>query len=517
MATKRVSVSGLPQLTSNKLTNNPTNSIRTSFLVSSRTLVGGINTSYQLDYAQLYTAISSQIADQFNIKPTLGANNKPIYLTGQKFAASTQNIGSDGQFPITLRGGEFKTLPAIGTDTQPVYVNSSGRLTSSAGNVGSIYKPIYMSAGKLQESTATIGYQSANVWVVNDGRINDAQQTTGMKPIYMEGGVLKAASASIGRTAYNDVQPVFMSNGSIVATQNHVGNVNRPTYMEYGHIKPCFTGQMGSKTQPVFINANGQFEAANSMVSYPNTSVNGPGVTYDIVATVVFDSTGDQNASKGGWDGSATGDESGDELRVLANAYNPYGNLPIPFLIPETGWYSITVEAGTKPCAVMLYNGGWEHATVIAGVSTTEYNILFYNQTAKNMFTYTGFFSEGTIIGIASSITSGNSGVDSAEVYMLKSKSSLSKIPADKQSGGCALANWYYRDVKGLDQATRKAIADAHQYITSYTSRRTMSINRYYFPVAKKIKFTKFALGSEQWSAGDSIRLYLIRNNDNMV
>ena len=59
MATKRVSVSGLPQLTNADLKNNPSDSTRTSFLVSSRRQVGGINTSYQLDYAQLYTAISS--------------------------------------------------------------------------------------------------------------------------------------------------------------------------------------------------------------------------------------------------------------------------------------------------------------------------------------------------------------------------------------------------------------------------------------------------------------------------
>lgn len=531
MATKRVSVSGLPQLTNADLKNNPSDNTRTSFLVSSRRQVGGINTSYQLDYAQLYTAISSQIADQFNIKPTVGANNKPIYLTGQKFTASTQNIGTDGQFPITLRGGEFKTLPAIGTDTQPVYVNSSGRLTSSAGNVGSNYKPIYMSAGKLQASNATIGYQSANSWVVNDGRTNDAQQTTGMMPIYMEGGVLKAASASIGRTAYNDVQPVLMHGGTIIAAQNHVGNVYRPTYMEYGHIKPCFTGQMGSKTQPVFINANGQFEAANSMVSYPDTSVNGPGVNYQHVASVIFDSNGDKNAAGGGWDGvsnGVVGEEAGDELRVLNTSNNPYGGDPVPFLIPETGWYTFTVEAGTKPCAVVLWNtawyydndlacwsGGWNHTTEIAGVKTLEPNILFYNQTASNMFTYTSFFSEGTIVGVVSNCSSGNSARDDASVYVLKYKRSLDRVPAANRNA--CYASGYYRDILKSNNSVRQTCATNGYYMKAYVNKRTQTICRYYYPVTKKLKFTKFKFGSENWGSADSIRLYVIRENTQMI
>lgn len=359
MATKRVSVSGLPQLSSSDLINDPSlDKTRTSFLVSSRRKVNDINTSYQLDYAQLYTAISSQIANQFNIKPTVGANDKPIYLTGQKFAESTKNVGSST-------------------------------------------KPIYMSAGKLQESNENIGIEKSDAVIIpNDGRPYDSQQRSGMTPIYMKNGALTAATKSIGRSTVHDVQPVFMLSGNIIATQHHVGNVNRPTYMEYGHIKPCFTGKMGSNTQPVFINANGQFTAISGNAGDSTTPIymsNGQfipcddeveelprdqslitGKRFEIKQTVFFS---DKDEVENDW--VYTNNELCDhyndptaEFRVVHPSKSlkddgTWGRSkcffrgldnPVNFKIDEAGWYLVHCEASSKPMAVGIkVNNKWSH------------------------------------------------------------------------------------------------------------------------------------------------------------
>lgn len=511
MATKRVSVSGLPQLTNADLKNNPSDSTRTSFLVSSRRQVGGINTSYQLDYAQLYTAISSQIASQFNIATTLGANNKPIYLTGQKFTASTQNIGSDGQYPVALRGGEFKTLPAIGTDVQPVYVNSSGRLTSSAGNVGSTTKPIYMSAGKLQVSNANVG-----------GNTSTTDYGITFTPIYMKAGQLIAADGNVGGCSYNGhtCTPIYMAGGALRPATSPIGSPTRPIYMDRGTLKES-SATLGSPTKLMYMEG-GVFKEGNEIVTFPDTSMTGPGVAFDLIASVVF-----TTATNLGAENNIAGDDNyvnvnendywQEEFRLLRADKNPYGNWPISFCCPTTGWYTIIAEGASKPFGVLFYNGGWYHTANVAGVEVSEPNFIYYNQSTNNMFTYTGYFTENTCIGIVSNVKKTDTPNTESNAYKMKFKTRLDRVPADRKSGGMYTYNgrtsFSIKEItKGCPFSTRESIYNNHQYVQVYTNTRKQVVNRYYYPMPVKVKYSTMAWGNEQWGNWDSIRLYLIRS-----
>lgn len=52
--------------------------------------------------------------------------------------------------------GKISTLTPAGSVTNPVYVNSSGKITACSGNVGNSIKPVYISNGKFTACTSSL-------------------------------------------------------------------------------------------------------------------------------------------------------------------------------------------------------------------------------------------------------------------------------------------------------------------------------------------------------------------------
>lgn len=88
---------------------------------------------------------------------TVGASNKPIYLSSGTATASTSTIGS-GVKPIYMSSGTiYASSTTVGGAHKPVYLNA-GTITACSDTIGSSTLPAYMSSGTL----AAITYPSSN-------------------------------------------------------------------------------------------------------------------------------------------------------------------------------------------------------------------------------------------------------------------------------------------------------------------------------------------------------------------
>ena len=157
-----------------------------------------------------------------NSTKTVGSATKPIFLSGGTFTAISATVGSATK-PIFLDGGSLKAISAtVGNSGQPVYFND-GVIT--ACNVDSIVSGSGHSA--TIASGTTLGHikVGSGLSITEDGTLS----TTGINPTTL-----------IGSNVGSATNPVYVNKtGTIVASNGTVGSINNPVYLNAGVITEC--------------------------------------------------------------------------------------------------------------------------------------------------------------------------------------------------------------------------------------------------------------------------------------
>lgn len=131
---------------------------------------------------------------------------------------------------------------AIGSDKKPVCVDKSGKIVPLTGNAGSVV------ADNLQP-----------IYLLN-GELVALTGTSGAynKPVRVENGVIKPITVTAGN---GGDRLIYFDNGGVNNSSKTVGDTNKPVYLKNGVVTPI-SGNIGSSVQPVFI-SNGVITGAS--------------------------------------------------------------------------------------------------------------------------------------------------------------------------------------------------------------------------------------------------------------
>ena len=131
---------------------------------------------------------------------------------------------------------------AIGSDKQPVRVDKSGKIVPLTGNAGSVAND------NLQP-----------IYLLN-GELIALTGTSGAynKPVRVENGVIKPITVTAGN---GGDRLIYLDNGEVTNSSKTVGDTNKPVYLKNGVVTQI-SGNIGSSVQPVFI-SNGVITGAS--------------------------------------------------------------------------------------------------------------------------------------------------------------------------------------------------------------------------------------------------------------
>lgn len=356
MAVKKVSISNLPVATRSEVD-------ASLFMASTRAPGSTTMQSKQLSYGELYSKIISDVRADLGLNSAVGSDTKPIYVNSSKmFSASTKNIGGIADTadygktftPIYMKNGELCAsninvggCSYNGHTCTPIYMNN-GALRPATSPIGSNTQPIYMDRGTLKESN----YSSEPGVAIN------ANQT----PIVMTNGQISKMQPSIGKSVTNDVQPIYVNNGRMTSIGNSVGSATNPIYInDSGHIVPGNTPlyevnfpPTGNLNTPIFINDDGEFAEAQIIERDAALML---ATNFNILQTVLFINTNTSAVAYQTKLVTETSDDPTAEFRLAwgGNSQPVDGkefkifrgaDKPVAFRVPKDGWYIIHAEAG---------------------------------------------------------------------------------------------------------------------------------------------------------------------------
>lgn len=213
---------------------------------------------------------------------SVGASNKPIFLSLGRFVSTTANIGSPTQF-LYMENGELKpsalsvggtgdkllqfvdgqiveSTATVGSPTQLTYLKE-GTITASDGNAGSNTQFIYLNKGTFTPSNADVGAVNKFIYLAK-GVATASNLTAGAnnKFVYVNGGAVTASNLTAGA---ND-QFVYFNGGTVTASTLTAGATNKYVYFDAGKIKTS-SSTIGGVAQPIYLNA-GAFTALSATV-----------------------------------------------------------------------------------------------------------------------------------------------------------------------------------------------------------------------------------------------------------
>lgn len=148
--------------------------------------------------------------------------------------ASTQNPG-------TLYFPTDKNVIVL--NGQVVGQKNEVSLPDNQTTVGSTTTPVYINAGTVTASTASVGSDSKTLVYLNSGKFTESTTTVG-----------------------SAAKPVYLSGGKITQLSSTVGGTNQAVYLSAGEIKAFGSSSaLGSSTKPIYIDGNGKFAAGTQL------------------------------------------------------------------------------------------------------------------------------------------------------------------------------------------------------------------------------------------------------------
>jgi hypothetical protein len=153
------------------------------------------------------------------------------------------------------RGG---SSVAIGSDTQPVYIDDDGNAVAMSSNVvirgdsikeGDNNRFVYMNGGSITPSTEDIGNDGKTIVYLKNGTFTTSSISVGAdnegKTItYLKSGTITKSTATVG----SPTVPVFLDNGVVTSFTRNIGGPTQPIYLKGGSIALC-NSYSGGTTQ----------------------------------------------------------------------------------------------------------------------------------------------------------------------------------------------------------------------------------------------------------------------------
>lgn len=214
---------------------------------------------------------------------TVGASNKPIYLSSGTATASTSTIGSSVK-PIYMTSGTLTASSStVGSGVKPIYLNS-GTLTASATTVGSGNKLIYLNQGTITASTSTYGSSKLPVYLTY-GSIAECALVYTNSPI-----AITATSTSGYSNQAGTVALAIGSSDSTYSGSAGYGNIDFANSMGCGYIRyGKISKTSGSKSSQ---NVTFYYQMKGPVARYQETAASTTYKTPSVVSVILQDGSG---------------------------------------------------------------------------------------------------------------------------------------------------------------------------------------------------------------------------------
>lgn len=202
---------------------------------------------------------------QYTLNKIVKADNKNWDASTGEYT-SPESFGTN--FPVQLNNGvlsPIKTTNGIGNNLKPIYIDASGEIKESMGDMGNNFRPIYMAGGKfLACAPADVGGSSQPMYYNSSTGFTACTDDAGAEDTlgYIDGGVFKTSTKSIGGTN----QIMYLSNGVFTPSNGEAGDKEQPIYLDDGVFK-SITATLGENLKKPMYMQGGVFKEFTKRVS----------------------------------------------------------------------------------------------------------------------------------------------------------------------------------------------------------------------------------------------------------
>ena len=310
---------------------------------------------------------------------------------------------------------------AVGSSTQPVYVDANGLVTASTTTVGTKQTPVYLNSGNIT--------QGNTMWSLSGGdTVTTIANTTDIDTELNTPGVYKTANSTASQTLTGTV-PIttsgirivtyggyraatlrqFLSGASndlLYRSSQNTGSTWTKWYkfvlLPSGDDNKTFSA-IGSTTQPVYVNSSGVVTAITGAIAN-NTTGNAATATKLATARTIngtsFD--GSANITTANWGTARNISISDSDGTNTGTAVSVNGSAAVTLKLPATIKASLTGNASTATKATNDSDGNAINTTYIKkSIGTTKGDILYWS--AASTPARLGIGSKGYVLKVSNS------------------------------------------------------------------------------------------------------------------
>ena len=309
----------------------------------------------------------------------VGSGVQPVYISAGKIVGSTATVVTNFGTTTNQTYSPIELVDGKFTTANNNTVTPHGSCTT----VGSATNPVYMESGEFKAITGTVGGSTQPIYMEN-GKIKPLDGSIGSdtQPIFLSNGVLTASTKTTGGT----VNPVYLSNGVLTPISGSVGGFNDgvPTsyeliYLNNGEISKADESKSLGSTKKPLYISKGKLVEGSQMYSQALTINSTP------VGTIARYNNSDINITLG--NGLSYNTSTG--LSVIAATTTTYGGIKTGFTKDDTNKkYPVELDNDSKAYVAVP----WQNTTYTAGsninLNGTEFSL--YNDISVATVTASG-------------------------------------------------------------------------------------------------------------------------------